>query len=452
MPKIVIIGAGSIMFTRQLLSAIFSYSSLRGAHIVLEDVDETVLSRTLKLVQLMIAQNGLAATVSASTNQRDALRGADFVICAIQVGGLTAWQLDMAIPRRYGVIQEVGDTLGPGGIFRALRHIPPMLSILQDMEAVCPNALFINKANPLAPLLWAAQEASPIRSIALCYGVTYTVSQLAGYLGVGPWVKHPDTPENWAQLMYSPVPAGVDFTFAGINHMTWILQFQYQGKDLYPAIRNLPDNDAVFAADGVRCEILRHFGYWSTENHWHFTDYVPYFRKNETTINRFLPQRWNLLALEEKVHQAGQAEIGQQLAGERPVAVQHNVLNAPAIINALVSGDRTRVNVNLRNQGLITNLPADCMVEVPVYVDRTGLQPVAVGKLPTQCAALCRTNIEVQRLIVEAALQHRPEAALYALSMDPVTSSICTLDQIRDMFEELRQAQRPWLADWMYRA
>ncbi len=445
MPKIVIIGAGSIMFTRQFLSAIFSYPSLSGAHVVLEDVDEKVLSRTLKLVQLMIEQNGLKATVSASTNQREALRDADFVICAIQVGGLTAWKLDVDIPRRYGVIQEVGDTLGPGGIFRALRHIPPMLSILKDMEEVCPNALFINKANPLAPLVWAAHEASSIRSIGLCYGITYTAAQLAGYLGIGPWVKHPDTPENWAQLMYSPVPADVDFTFAGINHMTWILQFRHQGKDMYPAIQALPDNEAVFAADGVRCEILKHFGYWSTENHWHFTDYVPYFRKNEESINRFLPQRWNLLALEEKVHHAGQAEIAQQLTGQRPVEVKRNVLNTPAILNALVSGERVRVNANLRNNGLISNLPADCMVEVPVYVDSTGLQPVAMGKLPNQCAALCHTNIEVQRLIVEAALQKRPEAAMYALSMDPVTSSVCTLDQIRSMFAELWEAEQVWL-------
>ena len=291
MPKIVIIGAGSVMFTRQLLSAIFSYPSLSGARIVLEDVDQQVLARTLQLVQLMISQNGLRATVSATTNQKEALRDANFVIFAIQVGGLAAWQLDMDIPRKYGVIQEVGDTLGPGGIFRALRHIPPMLSVLDDMEEVCPDALFINKANPLAPMVWAARNHSPIESIGLCYGITYTAAQLAGYLGIGPWVEHPYTHENWRNLMYSPVPEGVEFTYGGINHMAWILQFRYQGRNMYPEIRELPNNPGVMSADGVRCEILKHFGYWSTENHWHFTDYVPYFRKNEETINRFLPRR-----------------------------------------------------------------------------------------------------------------------------------------------------------------
>ena len=449
MPRIVIIGAGSVMFTRQLLSSIFSYPGLRGATIILEDVDHQVLARTLKLVKMMIAQNGLEATVVATVNQKEALRGADFVICALQVGGLAAWQLDMDIPCKYGIIQEVGDTLGPGGIFRALRHIPAMLTILEDMEEVCPRALFINKANPLAPLVWAAGKASTIRSIGLCYGMTYTVSQLAGYLGIGPWVEHPYTPADWQKLMYSPVPKEVEFSFGGINHMAWILEFRFRGIDMYQDIRMLPDNKRVFAADGVRCEILRHFGYWSTENHWHFTDYVPYFRKNEETIRRFLPRRWNLLDLEKEVHEAGRLEIEKQLSGEMPVTVQPNVLNVPAIINAMVTGECVRVNVNIANDGLIGNLPIDCIVEVPAYVDRIGVHPVAVGNLPTQCAALCRTNIEVQRLVVEAVLDRRPEAALYALSLDPVTATVCTLDAIREMFSELCRAQKAWLPDWL---
>ncbi|MEF3698176.1 alpha-galactosidase [Desulfolutivibrio sp.] len=449
MPKIVIIGAGSVMFTRQMLSSLFSHESLGGATVVLEDVNPAILDRTLRLVRLMVAQNRIKARVTATTDQKKALRGADFVICAIQAGGLEAWRLDMDIPKKYGVIQEVGDTLGPGGVFRALRHIGPMLSILRDMEKLCPEALFINKSNPLAPLVWAARKASPITSIGLCYGVTYTVAQLAGYLGIGPWVDHPHSPEAWARLMYSPVPEGVEFTFGGINHMSWILSLKYQGRDMYPEIRTLPENPEVMAADGVRCEILRHFGLWSTENHWHFTDYVPYFRKNEETINRFLPRRWDLLNLERRVHAAGTAEIEAQLAGEKPVEVRRNVLNAPRIIQAMVSGQTVRVNANLPNNGLVANLPAECMVEVPVYVDGTGLHPVAVGSLPRQCAALCASNVSVQGLVVEAALEKRPEAALYALSLDPVTAAVCTLDQIRDMFEELRQAQRPWLGDWM---
>jgi alpha-galactosidase len=449
MPKIVIIGAGSVMFTRQLVSALLSSKALLGCSVVLEDVEAAALTRPLQLIRRMIEQNRLPATVTATTDQQEALRDADFVICAIQAGGLEAWRLDMEIPRQYGVSQEVGDTLGPGGIFRALRHIPAMLSVLRDMERLCPKALFINKANPLAPLVWAARQASPITSIGLCYGVTYTVAQLAGYLGLGPWVEHPHSPEAWAKLMDTPVPDGVEYSFGGINHMTWITAMRHHGRDLYPDIQALPDNPDVFAADGVRCEILHHFGLWATENHWHFTDYVPYFRKNEAAIDRFLPRRWNLLALEREVHAFQQAEIAAQLAGKQALSIRPNVLNAPKIIHALVSGETTRVNANVPNNGLVANLPAECVVEVPVYVDGTGLHPVAVGKLPRQCAALCQTNITVQGLVVEAALEKRPEAALHALSLDPLTAAVCTLEQIRSLFDALRHAQRPWLEDWL---
>lgn len=448
MPKIVIIGAGSVMFTRQLVSAILANPCLHDTEIVLEDIDGAILERTLRLIQLMIEQGGLATRVSATTSQRDALRGADFVINTFQVGGLESWRLDMEIPKKYGVIQEVGDTLGPGGIFRALRHIPALLSITRDMQEVCPNGLLINKANPLAPLVWAAKETG-IRSVGLCYGVTYTVAQLAGYLGIGPWVEHPYSPEHWARLMYSPVPEGVEFDFAGINHMAWILSFRYRGSDMYESIRALPGDEKVAGADGVRCEILRHFGLWSTENHWHFTDYVPYFRKNEETINRFLPRRWNLLQLERQVHAANTAEIERQLAGKAPVTIQPNVLVAPQIIAAMSGGPAIRVNVNLANTGLVANLPAESVVEVPAYVDGNDIHPFAMGEIPRQCAALCRTNIDVQGLVVEAVLQRRPEAALHALSLDPVTASVCTLDQIREMFDEMRLAESQWLEKWM---
>ncbi len=450
MPKIVIIGAGSVMFTRQVLAAVFSYEALKNCAVVLEDIDASALERPLRLVRRMIEQHGLGASVTATTNQREALVGADFVLCTMQVGGLDAWRMDMEIPRRYGVIQEVGDTLGPGGVFRALRQIPALLSVLRDMEEICPQAICLNKANPLAMLTWAARRASPIQTVGLCYGVTYTVAQLAGYLGLGPWVEHPHTPQAWAGLMHAHVPEGVEYLFGGINHMTWILAMRHGGRDLYPAIRALPDNPQVQAADGVRCEIVRHFGLWSTENHWHFTDYVPYFRKNEDTINRFLPRRWNLLALEREVHAYGQAEVESQLAGATPIDIRRNVLNAPQMINALVSGETTRVNANVPNGGLIPNLPSDCVVEVPVSVDGTGLHPVAVGNLPRQCAALCQTNINVQGLVVEAALEQRPDAALHALSLDPVTAAVCTLDQIRSMFDALRLAQSQWLEPWMH--
>ncbi|MGF1834711.1 alpha-galactosidase [Photobacterium sanguinicancri] len=452
MAQITIIGAGSVMFTRQICSALLSYPALAGSTITLMDIQSEVLKRSGQVVAKMIEQANLPVTVKMTTNQYDALQGADFVINAIQVGGLEPWRLDIDIPAKYGVIQEVGDTMGPGGIFRALRHIPPMLSILKDMEQACPNAIFINYANPLAPLTWAAKEFSQITTVGLCYGVRYTVAQLAGYLGQGPWVDHPSTPERWQKLMYHQVPEHIDYEFAGINHMTWITKMQANGEDLMEAIRQIPNNPDVYLADGVRCEMLKFFDYWCTENHWHCSDYVPYFRKNEDMINRFLPLRWNLLALEEKVHAAGKAEIDAQLAGEQDFIIKPNMLNAPKLINAMISGESARINGNVANQQadglLIENLPQNCVVEVPIWVDKTGLQPQTMGRLPTQCASLIKTNTAVQELIVEAALNKDLNAARYALALDPVTATVCTLSEIDAMFEEMVEAQQVWLEQY----
>ncbi|MGF1868868.1 alpha-glucosidase/alpha-galactosidase [Photobacterium indicum] len=449
MTQITIIGAGSVMFTRQITSALLSYPALNDIDLVLMDIDPEVLKRSHLLISKMAEQANTRARISMTTDRRQALTGADFVINAIQVGGLEPWRLDMQIPTKYGVIQEVGDTMGPGGIFRALRHIPPMLTILRDMEEVCPEALFINYANPLAPLTWAAKDSSPIKSIGLCYGVRYTAAQLVGYLGEGDWVEHPSTPERWQRLMYHDVPSHIDYEFAGINHMTWITKMMANGKDMQPKIRELVNNPKVYAADGVRCEVLNFFGFWCTENHWHCSDYLPYFRKNEEMINHFLPQRWDLLALEEKVHSAGEAEIDAQLAGIQKFTIEPNMLNAPKLINAMVSGERTRINGNVPNRQsaglLIDNLPENCVVEVPIWVDNQGIHPQKMGRLPMQCASLIKTNTAVQELIVEAALTCNLDAARYALALDPVTATVCTLEQIDAMFTEMFTAQRQWL-------
>ena len=446
MKKVTIIGAGSTMFTRQILSSLYCHPELASLQVVLEDLDSTTLKQSLALADKMLEQEGLSKNlITATTNQRDALKNADFVINCIQVGGLEAWKLDVEIPKKYGVNQEVGDTLGPGGVFRAMRHIPPMLSVLKDMEEVCPHALFINYANPLVPLTWAASVASSIESVGLCYGITYTVAQLAGYLGFGPWIDHPHSAEDWDKLMYSPIPENVDVVFGGINHMTWILKLMVDGVDKTEEINRLLSCPKTLEADGVRCEIYKHFGYWSTENHWHFTDYVPYFRKNEEMIDKYLPKRWQLLKLVEKIHRRDQKTIAEQLEGTRKIRVEKTVLNAPKIIHAMCTGVTNKINGNVVNNGLVSNLPSDCIVEVPIHVDKLGLQPTRIGKLPTQCAALNQTNINVQRLIVEAALNRDKQAAFHAVCLDPLTSAICTLEQIKAMFDELWDTQQKWL-------
>lgn len=449
MARLTIIGAGSVMFTRQILSAAFAYPALQNLEVCLHDINPEALKTTGKLVQLMIAQANLSATVLLETDRRKALANADFVICSVQVGGLEAWYLDRDIPKKYGVDQEVGDTLGPGGIFRGLRHIPVLVELLRDMEKVCPNALLMNYSNPLAPLVWAASNVSEIRTVGLCYGVTYTVSQLAGYLGIGTWVEHPSTPELWEELLFASVPDDLEFSFGGINHLCWVLEARYKGQDLQSAIQKLPDNKKVYTADGVRCEMLKAFGYWCTENHWHCTDYVPYFRKSPEMIDRFLPQRWNLMALEEQVRVRSERIITEQLSGSVAIPLKRNALNAPKIMNAVISGERVRINGNVPNRFedglLVENLPADCAVEVPAWVDDKGLSPQQVGALPTQCAAVCRTNTNVQELLVQAALTGNRDTVKHACMLDPVTSTICTLDQISKMVDEMLNAESRWL-------
>lgn len=437
MAKLTIIGAGSVMFTRQILSSVFSFPALSGLEVVLEDLNPQALKTTQRLINMMVEQAGVPARISVETDQKKALAGADFVICAVQVGGLEAWRIDRDIPKKYGVDQEVGDTLGPGGVFRGLRHIPVLLSILRDMEEVCPNALLMNYANPLAPLVWAARKVSNIRTVGLCYGVTYTVAQLAGYLQIAPWVEHPHTPELWDDLLYVSIPDDLIVQYGGVNHLCWILDVQFQGRDMREHIARLAEDPKVYEADGVRCEMLKAFGYWCTENHWHMTDYVPYFRKNPDMINRFLPRRWRLMDLVEEVRIKNDREVNQLLAGESHICVRQNALNAPKIMNAMLSGAPARINGNIPNTGLIDNLPGDCVVEVPVIVDGQGLHPQPVGALPPQCAALCRTNINVQELLVHGALTGERDAIKHALMLDPLTAAVCTLDQISAMTDEM---------------
>lgn len=448
MIKITIIGAGSTMFARQLLSAIFSYPELRDVTIMLEDLNEEEVNRTATLAEKMVEQEGISAIIEKTTDQKEAVRGADFVISTIQVGGDEPWILDREIPKKYGIDQEAGDTLGPGGVFRGLRHIPATVNILRDMEKECPDALFINYANPMAAVTWAANDASKIHTIGLCYGVPFTITQIAGYLKMGPWLEHPWKAELWDSGINYELPENVSYFFGGINHMTWILKYEINGEDLYPKIRKMYKDPKVYEADGVRCEILKHFGYWSTENHWHFSDYVPYFRKNEDMINRFIPRRWNLIEGERKKKELDSISIQNQIEGKEKIDIKKNMFNAPKIIHAKVSGQIEMINGNVKNIGLIQNLPAECVVEVPVYVDKSGLHPVCVGKLPPQCAALNRTNINVQSLIVEAALNGDKDAARQAIALDPLTSAVCTLDDVEKMFDEMFEAERKWLPEF----
>jgi alpha-galactosidase len=446
--RIAFVGAGSTMFARLLVCDIYSQPALREATIVLEDIDEERLDTTFRLAKKIVETHGLPGTIEKTRSQRQALQGADFVISMIAVGGLDAWQMDKSIPAKYGVDQIVGDTLGPGGVFRALRHIPPILKIVEDMKELCPDAILLNYANPMAPIMWAVNRTGAIKSVGLCHSVQATTKQIAGYIGASEWENYPITDRDWHDFYYRPVPENVNVHVAGINHMAWYLKYEVDGRDAYPMIRKACGDRRAYEADTVRFEILKAFGYFVTESPHHMSEYVPYFRKSRKDIERFMSYTWDALEITRRKGKDDEASIRRQMVGEEPVELKPSVEYGAKIINAAVTGETIRINGNVKNTGLITNLPEGCCVEVPCLVDKNGINPCHVGELPPQLAALNRTNINVQSLIVEAALNRDREAAYHAVMVDPLTSALLTLDQIRSMVDEMFAAEKQWLPDF----
>lgn len=448
MIKITFIGAGSTMFARNLLCDIFSFPELREITVMLEDPDEQRLDMTYMLAKRLVEQEGYPAKIERTTNQKEALKESDFVIVMFQVGGLEAYDIDKKIPLKYGIDQTVGDTLGPGGTFRGIRSIPVLINICSDMEEVCPNALLLNYANPMAAMMWAVNRATTIQNVGLCHSVQATTRQIAGYIGAGPWENYPFTEEEWEIFFYAPIPESINFYVAGINHQAWYLKYEVNGEDAYPKIREAYNDPKAYEADAVRFEILKHFGYFVTESPNHMSEYVPYFRKNPDMVKRFVKRRWDYYDICVQKKDALDKEIQRQIDGKDKIKVRASVEYGSRIIHSVVTGNQIRINGNVNNSGLITNLPKDCCVEVPCLIDKNGINPCYVGELPPQLAALNRTNINVQSLIVEAALNRDREAAYHAVMVDPLTAALLTLDDIRKMIDEMFAAEKQWLPDF----
>jgi len=343
----------------------------------------------------------------------------------IQVGGLQAFEKDIEIPLSYGVDQTVGDTLGPGGVFRALRTIPVLLSICRDMEQLCPDALLINYSNPMAMNCWGMNDGAGIKNVGLCHSVQGTAMDLAGYIGV-PYEE-------------------VSFWVAGINHMSWFLEFKHQGRDACPRLREAMDNPEVFARDKVRFEMMRHFGCFVTESSHHMSEYVPYFRKRKELVEEFVTPRWDYLQVCKARRDPHSESIRKEISGEKPIVIDRSQEYGIHIIHSMETGIPCRVNGNVRNVDLVTNLPVGCCVEVPILVDKTGLRPCYVGDLPPQCAALNRTSINVQELAVRAALEGDRDKARMAIALDPLTGAMLDLRQICSMVDEMFEAEKEWL-------
>jgi len=422
------IGAGSVVFAQRLAIDILAHPELQDATLSLMDIDAERLELSGQAARTLIAKHNLAAKVEWAADRRRALDGADYVIAMVQVGGLPAVEMDVNIPMSYGVDQDIGDTLGPGGVFRGVRTIPVLLDICRDMEQLCPDALLINYSNPMALNCWglsAGQKA--IRFVGLCHSVQGTAHNLATDIKV-PFEE-------------------VTYWVAGINHMAWFLKFEWKGEDAYPLVRKAMDDPDVYKLDKVRFEIMRHFGYFVTESSYHMSEYVPYFRNHPELIEELLMPRYNYLRMCREDWKPHYERISRMIAGDEPLPeLKASREYCSAIIHSIETDTPIRINGNVANTGLITNLPEGCTVEVPTLVDATGLRPCYVGDLPSQCAALNRTNVNTQELATQAALEKDADKLAMAIALDPLTSSKLDLRTIRKMVDEMvaaERAQRP---------
>ena len=435
MVKITFIGAGSTVFAKNVLGDVLLTPSLHEAQIALYDINEERLKESeLMLHTINQNCNQNRATIRSYTDRKEALRDATFVVNAIQVGGYEpSTVIDFEIPKKYGLQQTIGDTMGIGGIFRALRTIPVMLEFAREMEEVCPDAWLLNYTNPMAMLTMAVLKATKIKTVGLCHSVQVCVPDLFKGLGI-----QDDYDLNDFQ-----------WKIAGINHMAWLLEINYQGEDFYPVIRQKALEMTLPHADAVRYELMRNFGYYVTESSEHNAEYHPYFIKSTypELIERFA------IPIDEYLRRCV-----AQIAGweEQRDAIVHNgelthvrsLEYASYIMDAIVTGKPTMIAGNVMNNGLITNLPTDSCVEVPCLVDKNGVQPTFVGDLPTQLAALNRTNINVQQLTVEAALTLERDKIYQAALLDPHTNSELSIDDIRHLVDDLIEAHGDYLPEY----
>lgn len=433
--KITFLGAGSTIFAKNVIGDCILTPEIGDFEVALFDIDAKRLEESFLMLQNINKKYNGKATIKKYENRKESLRGADFVVNAIQVGGYKPCTVtDFEIPNKYGLKQTIGDTLGIGGIFRALRTLPVMEEFARDMEEVCPNALFLNYVNPMAMLTGYMQRYTSVRTLGLCHSVQVCVPQLFAELGM----------ENYLQE--------AKYKIAGINHQAWLLNIQDgKGNDLYPEIKKRSLTEEYkerTAKDLVRLEIMRRFGYYNTESSEHTSEYLPYFIKGKYPE---LIERFNIPLNEYLRRCVLQIEGWEKQRDDlvHNVDIVHNksLEYASRIIRAVVTGTPYRMNGNVLNTDLIDNLPKEACVEVPCLIDRNGVNPCHVGKLPEQLAALNRTNINVQLMTIEAYRSKKKDDVYMAAYLDPHTSAELSLDDIKNLCDDLIEAHGNWLPE-----
>lgn len=422
MPTITFLGAGSVVFTRQLVTDLLRFPDLPPLDIALHDIDGERLEVARGTVLNVAQQLGRDVRVTASLVRREALTGADFVINMIQVGGIDATRIDLELPAAHGLRQTIGDTTGVGGVFRALRTFPVLTGIARDLQEACPDAWFLNYTNPMAMNVWWMSVVAPeIKTVGLCHSVYWTVNDLCELIGV-------------------PLE-GTHYRAAGVNHQAWLTEWSRDGEDLYPRLRELIDGDADLQRR-VRAEIFQRIGFYPTETSEHSAEYLDWFLRSDAQIEHFRIEPLQYIGIsEENVREFHEAH--ELLAAGQPIPLHEEgdaAEYAPQIIHSMLTGTPREIHVNVPNRGLIDNLPADAVVEVPASVDAHGVHPIAWGSIPAAGAALNRTYLSVADLTIRAAREGDPELVRRAVLTDPNASSTLTPAQIWKLCDELTAA------------
>jgi len=434
MIRITFIGAGSLGFTRGLVRDILTFPILQDSTLVLMDINKERLEFARKSVQSLIDKGKYPAKVEATMDRKEALKGANAVICTILQGGTDVWRYDIEIPKKYGINTNIGDTRGTSGIFRAVRTIPVLLDICRDMERYCPDAILLNYTNPMAMLCHAMQRKTRIRVTGLCHSVQGTATMLA----------------NWINTSMDRIT----YVCAGINHLAWFIEFKKNGKDAYPLIRKaIMKKKEIYMEEIVRNELFLHLGYYVTESSGHNSEYNWWFRKRPDLIKKYCTHGtgWNpgkyAFILNEylKTEKTWKNEIQKWFKQGAPMSLERGHEFAAYIINAFCGGEPYIFNGNVPNTGIITNLPYGACVEVPVLANKRGFNPIYVGALPPQCATLDYINISVEQMAVESILTGDATLLFQSIAYDPLTAAVLSLAEIKKMVGEMMLKNRKYM-------
>ncbi len=432
--KITLLGAGS-GFMQPLFTDILNIEGLEDGIIGLVDIDAARLKVNIKLMHRVLELMGKKGwVIQASTDRREVLKGTDYLISTIEVSGTACVRFDNDIPLKYGIDQCIGDTIGPGGVMKALRTLPVFLDILRDAKKYCPNALIMNYTNPMSIITLGSTRVTDQPLVGLCHSVQGSSRNFARYAGV------PYEETKWK--------------CGGINHMAWFTEFSWRGQDLYPVVREAMKTKAVYEKDPVRLEMLKEFGLYVTESSGHFSEYVPYFRKRKDLIKKFCRDGYlggsSFYADNWPVWRKNLDKTRAEMAvGTKEISLKRGYEYASGIIEAHVFNRPKIIYASVPNTGLIPNLPQTGVVEVAVLVDRRGYMPTYFGSLPEQVAALCRGNMAVFELVVEGVMNQSRESVIHAMMLDPLSAAVCSPGEVRKMAEELFRAEKAYVPEWL---